>query len=87
MSSLHMNDVVKTNPPISKALIVAAWLAALALAVIAVAAVVTTLSDNSEMRQRESWVEFEACLRANGYVAQGDELVNQQAREICDGEL
>jgi hypothetical protein len=82
-----MNDVAKTNPPISKALIVAAWLAALALAVIAVAAVVTTLSDNSGIRQGDSWVEFEACLRANGYVAQGDELVNQQAREICDGEL
>ena len=71
----------------NRSLTVAAWLAALALVVIAGAAAFATFFDTSRVDNPSSWVEYEACLHSNGYVAQGDDPANALAKEVCDGEL
>ena len=64
----------------SKPLIAAAWLAALSLVVLAGLAAYTAFFDGEN---DSSWVEYQACLTSNGYVAQGDDSVNRQAKDVC----
>jgi hypothetical protein len=65
----------------SKSLTIAAWLAALSLTVIASLSLYSTLVGGSQTES--SWVEYEACLTSNGYVAQGNDVANQLAIDIC----
>ena len=63
----------------SRSVAAAAWVAAVSLIVIAGIVAYVALF-------QPSWVEYEACLHANGYVAQGDSVENEFAKGICAGE-